>query len=32
MCLGFRSKELTYEWMGYYMNLFAEDSEKPANT
>jgi hypothetical protein len=27
--LGLTLKELTYEWMGYYLNLFADDGSKP---
>lgn len=27
--LGFKIKELTYEWMGYYLNMFADDDAKP---
>ena len=26
--LGFSIKELTYEWMGYYLNLFADDETR----
>jgi hypothetical protein len=27
--LGFSIKDLSYEWMGYYLNLFADDEAKP---
>ncbi len=27
--LGFSIKELSYEWMGYYLNLFADDAANP---
>lgn len=27
--LGFSIKELSFEWMGYYLNLFADDNTRP---
>jgi len=27
--LGFSIKDLSYEWMGYYLNMFADDEVKP---